>query len=155
MRCPFCGHTEDKVIDSRTSERGEVTRRRRECSSCERRFTTYERVEALVPEIIKKDGRREPFDREKLLAGVRLACKKRPVSSEAIEQLGTAIEGELADLGEKELASSVVGERLMSHLRSLDEVAYVRFASVYREFRTLSEFREALGSLSGDERGSR
>jgi len=147
MKCPFCSHLEDSVIDSRVSERGEVTRRRRECASCKRRYTTYERVEETLPTVVKKDGRREPFDRQKLLAGVRVACNKRPVSVAQMDQLGETIERELAELSEKEVPSSVVGERVMARLRDLDEVAYVRFASVYREFRTLSEFREELGKL--------
>lgn len=147
MKCPFCSHLEDSVIDSRVSERGEVTRRRRECASCKRRYTTYERVEETLPTVVKKDGRREPFDRQKLLAGVRVACNKRPVSVTQMDQLGETIERELAELSEKEVPSSVVGERVMARLRDLDEVAYVRFASVYREFRTLSEFREELGKL--------
>lgn len=147
MKCPFCSHLEDSVIDSRVSERGEVTRRRRECASCKRRYTTYERVEETLPTVVKKDGRREPFDRQKLLAGVRVACNKRPVSVAQMDQLGETIERELAELSEKEVPSSVVGERVMARLRDLDEVAYVRFASVYREFRTLTEFREELGKL--------
>jgi transcriptional repressor NrdR len=147
MKCPTCGHGESSVNDSRVSERGEVIRRRRECASCQRRFTTYERVEEVVPIVVKKDGRREAFDRQKLLAGVRVACNKRPVSVANLDALSEAVERELSELGEKEVASTVVGGRVMAKLRDLDEVAYVRFASVYREFRTLDEFFQELGKI--------
>ena len=147
MRCPFCSNEDDRVIDSRTSERGDVTRRRRECVACGRRFTTYERVEVVMSAVVKKDGRREPYDREKLLGGVRVACKKRPVSVAQIDELASRIEGEIGEQGDKEIDSSFLGERVMHHLRALDEVAYVRFASVYREFRSISAFREELGKL--------
>ncbi|MCC6644696.1 MAG: transcriptional repressor NrdR [Polyangiaceae bacterium] len=150
MRCPACGNEDDRVIDSRTSERGECTRRRRECTACGRRFTTYERVELVASQVAKKDGRREPYDREKLLGGVRVACKKRPVSVAQIDELASRIEAEVAELGDKEIDSRFLGERVMAHLRALDEVAYVRFASVYREFRSISAFREELGKL-GDQ----
>ncbi len=150
MRCPACGNEDDRVIDSRTSERGDVTRRRRECTACGRRFTTYERVELVVSQVVKKDGRREPYDREKLLGGVRVACKKRPVSVAQIDELASRIEAELAEHGDKEIESRFLGERVMVLLRALDEVAYVRFASVYREFRSISAFREELGKL-GDQ----
>ena len=147
MKCPTCGHGESSVNDSRVSEKGEVIRRRRECASCQRRFTTYERVEEVVPIVVKKDGRREAFDRQKLLAGVRVACNKRPVSVANLDALSEAVERELSELGEKEVASTVVGGRVMAKLRDLDEVAYVRFASVYREFRTLDEFLQELGKI--------
>jgi transcriptional repressor NrdR len=147
MKCPFCGHPDDKVIDSRIGDRGEVTRRRRECESCARRFTTYERIEEALPTVVKKDGRREPFDRQKLLAGIRVACNKRPVSVEKLDALAESVERELAEGAEREVASSTVGEKVMMLLRDVDEVAYVRFASVYREFRTLDEFMSELGKL--------
>ena len=147
MKCPTCGHTESSVNDSRVSEKGEVIRRRRECAGCQRRFTTYERVEEVLPTVVKKDGRREPFDRQKLLAGVRVACNKRPVSVADLDALAESVERELSELGEKEVASNEVGPRVMAKLRDLDEVAYVRFASVYREFRTLDEFLQELGKI--------
>ena len=147
MKCPFCGQLENKVIDSRLSAGGEVTRRRRECERCERRYTTYERVEQVLPLVAKKDGRREVFDRMKVLGGLRRACEKRPVSAEALERFVDVLERELVETGEKELPSSWVGERIMLHLQKLDQVAYVRFASVYREFKDIHEFMDALSSL--------
>src|ERR1700744_1656271 len=134
MKCPFCGHLDNKVIDSRLSQGGEVTRRRRECDHCARRYTTYERVEEVLPMVVKKDGRREPFDRMKVSAGLRRACEKRPVSSETLERIVDRIERELVDSGEKEVESTRIGERCMEALREADQVAYVRFASVYRSF---------------------
>jgi transcriptional repressor NrdR len=154
MKCPFCGTLDNRVIDSRLSQGGEVTRRRRECDACSRRYTTYERVEQVLPLVVKKDSRREPFDRMKILAGLRRACEKRPVSSEALEQLVDKIERELVETGEKELSSSLVGERIMDGLRDLDQVAYVRFASVYRSFKDIHEFMAELSDLLG-ERSSR
>ncbi len=154
MKCPFCGELEDKVIDSRASQEGEVIRRRRECVGCQRRYTTYERVEDVLPAVVKKDGRREPFDRLKILAGLTRACEKRPVSAEVLDQLVTEIERSAQEAGEKELPSSRIGELLMSRLRDLDDVAYVRFASVYREFRDISEFMTELSELVA-ERGVR
>jgi transcriptional repressor NrdR len=148
MRCPFCQDTENKVIDSRESHEGAVIRRRRECLRCKRRFTTYERVEELHPLIVKKDGRREAFDRDKLLAGLKKACEKRPVSVDQLEELVVGIERLLQGLGEKEVPSSVIGEEVMRQLPAMDEVAYVRFASVYRSFRDISEFMEELQELS-------
>lgn len=147
MRCPFCSHTEDKVIDSRLSQDGDVTRRRRECLKCGKRFTTYERVEEAMPLIIKKDGRRELFDRKKILNGILRACEKRPVSIEIMEQTVDKIERGLLETGEREISSSIVGERVMEELKNLDEVAYVRFASVYREFRDITEFMTELKGL--------
>lgn len=147
MKCPFCGHLDNKVIDSRLSQGGEVTRRRRECDNCARRYTTYERVEEVLPLVVKKDGRREPFDRMKVSAGLRRACEKRPVSSETLEQIVDRIERELVDSGEKEVDSSVIGERCMEALRETDQVAYVRFASVYRSFKDIHEFMGALSTL--------
>ncbi|MBI5892510.1 MAG: transcriptional repressor NrdR [Deltaproteobacteria bacterium] len=147
MKCPFCGFLEDKVIDSRVSQDGDVTRRRRECLKCEKRFTTYERVEEALPLVVKKDGRREPFDRMKMLAGIQKACEKRPVSIEQIETVIKRVEQRFQDLGEKEVTSSKVGEVVMDELKKLDEVAYVRFASVYREFRDINEFMKELKEL--------
>lgn len=147
MKCPFCGHLDNKVIDSRLSQGGEVTRRRRECDHCTRRYTTYERVEEVLPLVVKKDGRREPFDRMKVLGGLRRACEKRPVSSEAIERIVDSIERKLVDSGEKEVDVSVIGERCMEALRQTDPVAYVRFASVYRSFKDIHEFMGALSTL--------
>ena len=147
MKCPFCGHLEDRVIDSRAGGAGEVIRRRRECAACERRFTTYERVEDILPTVVKKDGRREPFDRQKLVRGLRIACNKRPVSTDQIEALADAIEREGQEPERREISSSELGERVMRHLRDVDEVAYVRFASVYRSFRDIDQFMAELGKL--------
>ncbi len=145
MRCPYCGTLDNRVIDSRLSQAGEVTRRRRECESCGRRYTTYERVEHTTPLIIKKDGRRQPYDRNKLLAGLRRACVKRPVSAEALERLLNQVERWMADTGDQEISSADLGERVLLELRELDQVAYVRFASVYRDFQDVGEF---LGELT-------
>jgi transcriptional repressor NrdR len=147
MKCPFCGQLDNKVIDSRLSQGGEVTRRRRECDHCGRRYTTYERVEEVLPLIVKKDARREPFDRMKVIGGLRRACEKRPVSSEQLERTVDRIERELVDSGEKEIESSRIGERCMEALREIDQVAYVRFASVYRSFKDIHEFMNALSNL--------
>ncbi len=147
MKCPFCSHIEDRVIDSRLSQEGDVTRRRRECLKCGKRFTTYERVEETLPLVIKKDGRRELFDRTKILNGILRACEKRPVGIEAIEKVVERIEKGLLETGEREVASSLIGSRVMEELKTLDEVAYVRFASVYREFRDINEFMTELKGL--------
>jgi transcriptional repressor NrdR len=147
MRCPFCQNSENKVIDSRESHEGAVIRRRRECLDCRRRFTTYERVEELSPLIVKKDGRREAFDRDKIIVGLKKACEKRPVSMDELESTVTDIERKLQGMGEKEVASSFLGEEVMGRLQKLDEVAYVRFASVYRSFRDISEFMHELKEL--------
>ncbi|MEW6409807.1 MAG: transcriptional regulator NrdR [Nitrospirota bacterium] len=147
MRCPFCSHDETKVIDSRESKDGAEIRRRRECPSCEKRFTTYERVEELLPMVIKKDGRRETFDRQKILTGLKKACEKRPISIEDLENLTNAIEKELMESSQKEVPSSLIGEAVMKRLHTLDGVAYVRFASVYRQFEDISEFMKAVRSL--------
>ncbi len=154
MKCPFCGELEDRVIDSRLSQEGAVIRRRRECVGCERRYTTYERIEETLPLVVKKDGRREPFDRLKVLAGLQRACEKRPVSSEALEAVVSGIERRLQESGEKEVASAAIGEQAMAHLQGLDEVAYVRFASVYREFRDLGEFMSELKDLLAERTGT-
>jgi transcriptional repressor NrdR len=148
LKCPFCGHLESKVTDSRVGTGGDVIRRRRECETCVRRFTTYERVEEVLPLVIKKDGRREAFERQKALAGLRRACDKRAVPLERIEQIVDAIERELIDGGDKEIPSEKVGERVMAHLRSVDPVAYVRFASVYRQFKDIDELRSEIEQLS-------
>ncbi len=147
MKCPFCGTLDNKVIDSRLSQGGEVTRRRRECEGCQRRYTTYERVEQVLPLVVKKDGRREPFDRMKILGGLHRACVKRPVSAEALERLVDDLERVLVETGDKEVSSTVVGERVMDALRELDHVAYVRFASVYRQFKDTNEFLSELSQL--------
>jgi transcriptional repressor NrdR len=149
MRCPFCGHLQDRVVDSREAQDGQATRRRRECLGCERRFTTYERVEESLPALVKKDGRRETFDRRKVLEGLRRACQKRPVSQERIDEMATAVERRLAESGEREVRSSAVGELVMELLRAEDPVAYVRFASVYRDFRDVGEFTAAVLGLQG------
>ena len=148
MKCPFCSHLESKVTDSRVGAAGDVTRRRRECESCARRFTTYERVEEIMPLVVKKDGRREAFDRQKILLGLRKACDKRAVSLDQLEAILDGVERELLDTGEKEVTAQRVGERVMQELRKIDEVAYVRFASVYRSFRDIDEFMTELESIA-------
>jgi len=147
VKCPFCRDLENKVIDSRLSKEGDVIRRRRECLQCSRRFTTYERAEEAFPMVVKKDGRRETFDRMKIVAGLKRACEKRPVGIEAIEAVVDRIERGLQERGEKELPSSAIGEALMRELHGLDKVAYVRFASVYRHFRDIGEFMSELKDL--------
>ncbi|MBI3594872.1 MAG: transcriptional repressor NrdR [Nitrospirae bacterium] len=147
MRCPFCNHVEDKVVDSRLSKEGDVIRRRRECISCERRFTTYERVEGNFPMVIKKDGRRETFERQKILQGLKKACEKRPVSMSLLEESVTQIEKKIQEMGESEIPSNIIGEEVMRKLHDLDPVAYVRFASVYREFKDINEFMSELKDL--------
>lgn len=147
MKCPFCSYLEDKVIDSRLSQDGSTTRRRRECLKCEKRFTTYERVEEAWPLVVKKDGLREQFDRTKILTGIVKACEKRPVPLEAIEAAVTRVEARFLETGEREVSSRDVGEAVMDEIKRLDEVAYVRFASVYREFRDVSEFMRELKDL--------
>jgi transcriptional repressor NrdR len=151
VKCPRCGHGEDKVIDSRAGRDGDVIRRRRECLSCAHRFTTYERVEEEVLLVVKKGGSRQPFDRGKIKGGIVKACEKRPVSAEQIEDLVARIEGEYHASGEREIDSTRIGERIMEGLRKLDDVAYVRFASVYRQFKDVSQFVEEIRSLYGDE----
>jgi transcriptional repressor NrdR len=147
MKCPFCGTLDNRVIDSRLSQGGEVTRRRRECDRCARRYTTYERVEQVVPLVIKKDGRREPFDRVKILAGLQRACEKRPVSAEVLEATVQQVEQAMVETGRREIPSQRVGEMVMDALRELDQVAYVRFASVYRSFEDVEEFVRELARL--------
>jgi transcriptional repressor NrdR len=152
MKCPFCGEIEDKVIDSRISKDGDSIRRRRECGTCKKRFTTHEKIEETLPSIIKKDGRREPFDRDKILKGMRIACRKRPVSTASIDAAVDKIERELQERGQKEIRGSEIGERVMQELHELDEVAYVRFASVYRSFKDISEFMAEVKTLLGSKR---
>jgi transcriptional repressor NrdR len=147
VRCPWCGHLEDRVVDSREAQEGQATRRRRECAGCGRRFTTYERIEEILPQVVKKDGRREPFDRKKIVEGVARACQKRPVSAEQVEALVAGVEREVQELGEREIRTVSIGEAVMRRLRALDEVAYVRFASVYRAFRDVNEFMSELEEL--------
>ena len=147
MRCPFCKMTENKVIDSRLANAALAIRRRRECLSCGRRFTTYERVEEMAPLVVKKDGRREAFDRVKLLAGIQKALEKRPVSAEQIDGSVSQIEQRIFAQGDKEISSTALGELVMGALHELDDVAYVRFASVYREFRDVREFMAELEAL--------
>ena len=151
MNCPFCSNGENKVIDSRISRDGTAIRRRRECLNCKKRFTTYEYVEDVIPVVVKKDGRREEFDRTKIFVGLKKACEKRPISIEAIEGAVDRIEQECQELQMKEIPTSVIGEKIMTALHDLDAVAYVRFASVYREFRDVNEFMEELkGFLKKD-----
>jgi transcriptional repressor NrdR len=150
MRCPFCKRDDSKVLDSRESAEGTVTRRRRECLGCHKRFTTYERVEELMPLVVKKDGRREPYDREKLISGLQKAVEKRPVSMDQLEALVAEVEARVVERGEKEVPSSLFGEEVMRRLRALDQVAYVRFASVYRSFRDIEEFMDELKGLLDD-----
>jgi transcriptional repressor NrdR len=147
MKCPYCGDVENKVIDSRMTKEGNTVRRRRECLACTRRFTTYERVEQLPLVLIKKDGRRETFDRHKVLVGMKKACQKRNISMNTLEAFVDELERELQETGEKELPSSVVGERVMTKLHELDDVSYVRFASVYREFKDINDFMSELKEL--------
>ncbi len=154
MRCPFCQHGDDRVVDSRESGDGDSVRRRRECSKCGRRFTTYERVDAVMPLVVKKDGRREAWDRHKLVAGFHKACEKRPVSADAIEDSVSRIERTMQDRGVRELASTEVGEAVMDSLKRLDEVAYVRFASVYKSFRDIAEFQRTVESLVSERKRS-
>lgn len=140
MKCPFCSESDTKVIDSRLNQLGDITRRRRECIRCEGRFTTYERVEEVMPVVIKKDGRREPYSREKVFGGIEKACQKRAVPLEKIEQIVEQVQKVIQSYGFKEIPSKTVGQMIMRQLHGLDKVAYVRFASVYREFRDVEEF---------------
>jgi len=152
MKCPFCSHLESKVIDSRLGGGGDVTRRRRECEKCARRFTTYERVEDVLPLVVKKDMRREPFDRQKLLGGIRKACDKRAIGHERLEELVDSIEREMVESGEREISAEQLGEKVMVRLREIDEVAYVRFASVYRSFKDIGEFQKELDRIRESDR---
>lgn len=152
MKCPFCDEFEDKVVDSRMAKEGELIRRRRECLGCKRRYTTYERVEEILPMVVKKDGRRESFDRTKILAGLKKACEKRPISTATIEDVTDRIEKRIQEMGETEIESRIVGEELMRELHQLDQVAYVRFASVYREFKDIDQFMDELKTLAQQRR---
>ncbi|MGD9160515.1 MAG: transcriptional regulator NrdR [Desulfobacteraceae bacterium] len=147
MKCPYCSKIENKVIDSRLSKDGRTIRRRRECLDCARRFTTYERLEEILPMVVKKDGRREPFNRDKIIAGIQMACQKRPVSITKIEDFVDSLEVYFQELGKKEVDSKEVGERVISSLKDWDEVAYVRFASVYRQFKDINEFMNELEEI--------
>jgi transcriptional repressor NrdR len=146
MRCPYCSSLSNRVIDSRLSKEGDETRRRRVCDDCNRRFTTYERVAEVLPLVVKHDGRREPFDRDKIMLGLRKACEKRPVSMDSLERVVERIENWTQERGGREIPSSEIGERIMEELHELDEVAYVRFASVYRQFKDINQF---MGELKG------
>ncbi len=147
MRCPFCNNNKDKVLDSREKGDGLVVRRRRECLVCSKRFTTYERIEEIPYMVVKKDKRREPFDRRKILAGMVTACEKRPVSMERLEQIVDEIEQEITDRVGKEIKGSEIGEKVIKKLFELDEIAYVRFASVYRQFKDINQFMNELKDL--------
>ena len=150
MKCPNCSNMENKVIDSRINKEGDITRRRRECLNCSDRFTTYERIEKSAPYLIKRDGRREEFNREKIREGVKKACQKRPISMEQIETLIDHVEKHIQDMGEKEVSAVFVGEKVVKELYDLDEVAYVRFASVYRSFKDVNEFMSELKDILRD-----
>ena len=149
MTCPFCGHLEDRVIDSRESKEGDVIRRRRQCLKCERRFTTYERSDEVPYMVVKRDGRREKFDRQKILAGLLRACEKRPVPMPKLAEIVDEVEMALADSADRELSTVAIGELAMNRLKTLDKIAYVRFASVYRDFQDLEEFLVELKDLLG------
>ena len=147
MNCPFCSNSENKVIDSRMSKEGNAIRRRRMCAGCGKRFTTYEYVEEVLPSVIKKDGRRETFERSKILSGLKKACEKRPISMDVIEAVVNRIEEACQESQRKEIPSSFIGERIMDELHKLDGIAYVRFASVYRQFRDVNDFMAELKEL--------
>jgi transcriptional repressor NrdR len=147
MTCPFCGFKQDRVIDSRESKEGDVIRRRRQCDKCERRFTTYERSDEIPYMVVKKDGRREKFDRQKVLNGLLKACEKRPVPMSKLAEIVDSVEAKLADSSERELSTTEIGELLMDKLRNLDKIAYVRFASVYRDFQDVEAFLNELKNL--------
>lgn len=147
MKCPYCGHLEDKVVDSRESKEGEVIRRRRECLGCGKRFTSYERIDQIPHMVVKKDGRRERFDREKVLAGLRKACEKRPVPTKTLEMIVDRVEAMVQESPDREVPTDSVGEFLMERLRELDRVAFVRFASVYRDFKDVDQFMATLKGL--------
>nr|WP_320115978.1 transcriptional regulator NrdR [uncultured Desulfuromonas sp.] len=151
MKCPFCSCIDTRVVDSRLAKEGNSIRRRRECAECNRRFTTYERVEDILPLVVKKDGRREPFDRQKIISGMQRACEKRPVSIATIEKIVDQMEMEFQESPEREIPASRVGEAVMKALHDLDEVAYVRFASVYRQFKDINEFMQELKDILGNQ----
>ncbi len=147
MQCPYCSEMDSRVVDSRTAAGGASIWRRRECDRCKKRFTTYERVEHTLPTVVKKNGQREPFDRQKILRSLSIACSKRPVSTETLEEQAASLERELAQSGEREVSSMVIGERVMARLKGLDSVAYVRFASVYKSFRDIDDFMHEMAAL--------
>jgi transcriptional repressor NrdR len=155
MKCPFCGFADNRVIDSRLGKEGNSIRRRRECLQCERRFTTYERVEEILPLVVKKDGRRQPFNRLKVIAGMQRACEKRPVSFATIEQIVDQLERQLQESGDREVDSSLIGKAVMDALHEIDEVAYVRFASVYRQFKDINEFMDELKDILAEGGGTK
>ena len=150
MHCPFCDHPDTKVIDARNHRDTPVKWRRRNCSECGRRFTTYERIEDLLPIVVKRDGRRETFDRHKVMAGLQKACEKRPISANAVDEAIQRVERAVLDLGEREVASERIGAEVLAELRSLDPVAWLRFTSVYLNFDTIEEFRKALDEIDPD-----
>lgn len=152
MKCPFCAHADDKVVDSRTIKDGNLIRRRRECLECTKRFTTYERIEEIPLMVVKNDGRREPFDRSKTVIGILKACEKRPVGVEDIEDMVDRVEKNISNSVEKEVSSEKIGALVMEELKNTDEIAYVRFASVYRQFKDINEFMDVLKTLYRDER---
>ena len=154
MRCPFCGYKEDKVVDSRSTAEESAVRRRRECLKCGKRYTTYEYVEEISLMVVKKDGRREAFDRKKILAGIIRACEKRPVSLEKMEEIVTQVERAIQKKSDREVASDRIGELVIEKLKVLDDVAYVRFASVYRQFKDVGQFMEELKGILGKEKGA-
>ena len=149
MRCPYCSQLSEKVVDSREGKEGDVIRRRRECLACRKRFTTYERIEEIQFMVVKKDGRREPFDRHKLMGGLLKATQKRPVSVAQLQEIADSIESRLSEKPDREMVSTEIGELIMEHLHDLDEVAYVRFASVYRQFKDVHQFVEEVKGLLG------
>ena len=155
MKCPYCGFAQDRVVDSRESKEADAIRRRRECEKCNRRFTTYERIDEIPYMVVKKDGRRERFDRQKVLNGLLRACEKRPISSTQLEEVVDATEQFVMDAQERERTTSEIGELIMTHLKKLDTVAYIRFASVYRDFKDVREFKEELEGLLEGHRGSK
>ena len=147
MKCPYCGHLGDKVVDSRESKEGEVIRRRRECLDCGKRFTSYERIDEIPYMVVKKDGSRERFERQKLIAGLLKACEKRPVSVSSVEAIADRVEAALQDRPEREMSTNDIGASVMEELKKLDQVAYVRFASVYRQFRDVGQFKREIDEL--------
>lgn len=153
MKCPFCGEINNKVIDSRLGKDGRTIRRRRECLNCKKRFTTYEKVEAVLPMVVKKDGRREPFNNEKIRAGIQKACQKRPISINKIDDFVDSLAQQFQETGNREINSSEIGERVIERLKSWDDVAYVRFSSVYRQFKDINEFMTELKDLLDERSG--
>lgn len=155
MKCPFCGNSDSKVIDSRPDKGGTAIRRRRECEECAKRFTTHERIEEMLPLVCKKDGRREPFDRLKIISGLKKACEKRPIPVTDIEHMVDRLETRLQESADREIQTTAIGEWIMNELHGMDEVAYVRFASVYRSFRDIGEFMQELQDLLKREHGGK